>query len=478
MTDLRNEEHHWGIGEVLKLSWPASLSMLNVTVMRFVDGVMVSRLGPGPFSAQFVGGMSAFVPESFALGMLTVVNTFVSQNLGAGRRRRCGQYAWAGMMLAIFFALLVAPLALFSRPLFGLFGHAEVQLESMYFRYMILSMLLTTPIRVLEAFFYGIHRPGAVMKASLIAAVCNVVGNYVLIFGKLGLPAMGLEGAAIATIGSWGLQFVILLAIFLSPSMHRRYGTHFAVVRGRQCRDILRVGSPAGVQFVNNILPWTVFMMALVGKFGMAHRAAGTAVMRYVSLSFMPAVGIGIATTALVGQYIGAGRRDLARHRAHAALVTAMVYMGLCGLGFWLFRYPLVSLFVKVPASVDISPAEARAMAGEMLRIGGSVMLLAAVFQLFDAISIVYSGALRGAGDTFWPMVITATFSWTIIIGGGYLMTELLPQLTSIGPWIAASSYVIALGIVLAWRFESGVWRKIDLLGRRPKAGVAAQPGS
>lgn len=472
--ELYDDKPMRGLGEVLKLSWPAGLSMLNVTLMRFIDGFMVSRLGPGPFSAQFVGGMSAFVPESFIIGTLTVVNTYVSQNLGAGRYRRCGQYAWAGLLLAVAFAILVLPLALFSRSLFGLLGHEEVVLESMYFRYMILSVLVTSPTKVLEQFFYGIHRPGIVLVISLLCNGCNVVANYALIFGKWGCPALGLEGAAIATLSCWVLQFAVLLVVFLAPAMHRRYGTWFvATASRRQCKEILKIGYPAGVQFVNDILPWTIFMTVLVGKFGIAHRAAGVVVMRYVSISFMPVVGIGIATTALVGRYIGAGRRDLARRRAHAALAAGMVYMGLCGLVFWIFRYPMVSLYIKVMPSENLSPAQAQALASEILHIGSRFMLLAAVFQLFDAVGIVYNGALRGAGDTFWPMIVATVLSWTIIIVGGTLATVLLPGLSSVGPWAVASLYVVVLGIAFAWRFESRLWHKINLFRRSP-----GQPGA
>ncbi|MGC9453403.1 MAG: MATE family efflux transporter [Phycisphaerae bacterium] len=467
--DLYTERRLSGLAEVLKLRWPASLTMLNATVVKFVDGVMVSRVGPEPFAAQFVGGMWSFVPESFVLGALTVINTFVAQNLGAGRYRRCGQYAWAGVALALSAAVIMAPLGLFADRFFALLGHtpAVEALETMYFRYMILTLGITLSSRALEQFFFGIHRPGIVLAASLIGNAWNIAANYVLIFGKLGLPAMGLEGAAIGTITAWGIQLVVLAIVFVSSAMHLRYCTRWpGLLKARQIRNVLRIGWPAGIQLWNDVASWIVFTSILVGTyFGTAHLTATVAVVRYMSLSFMPAVGVGAATTALVGRYIGAGQLRTARKRTHVALAVAMAYMGLCALVFVLFRRPMVDFFVQVDPGTPA--AEAGLLRERIVGIGGNIMLCAAAFQLFDALGIVYIGALRGAGDTRWPMLMTVAFSWVVFVGGGLALANLLPQLTSLGPWLAGSAYIILLGMVMAWRFESGAWQRIDLLGPR-----------
>lgn len=464
-----------GFLEVLKLSWPASVTMLNTTLLKFVDGLMVSHVGPGPFSAQFLAGMAAFIPESLILGILTVINTYVSQNLGAGRYRRTAQYAWAGMAVAFGAALLILPLAFFGDSIFGLLKHEEQALETMYFRYMVISILVTLPTRVLEQFFFGIHRPRIVLYASLLTNGMNVGLNYVLIFGKLGFAPMGLEGAAIGSLISWIVQFVLLGAVYLAKPMDRKYGTRMVrAAKWRHCKDLLKTGWPAGLQMCNDMLSWSLCVAVLAGTFGQAHRAATTIAMRYLGLAFMPAVGIGIATTAIVGRYIGKGQLDLARKRTHSALLAAMGYMGLCGLLFWLFADPMVHFFNNVIPSADLSAEQARALGDDILAAGRNVMLCAALFQLFDAAAIVYVGALRGSGDTRWPMLITISTSWVVILGGGLAMVHFAPQLKSAGPWIAASVYMILIGILLGWRFESGAWKKINLLGKAHRARTTA----
>lgn len=466
---LRDPKPLWGIGEVLMLSLPAGMSMLARTLMRFVDGYMVSNLGPDPLTAQFVAGMTAFVFEAFILGTLTAVNTYVSQNFGAGRNERCGQYARAGLLLSVSMAACCLPLLLPARAIFVLLGQdaSLVGMQAMYFRYMILSIMIGQPAVTLSRFFYGVHRPGIVFISAILANGFNVFANWVLIFGKLGFPAMGLEGAAIGTLISTGLQLAVMVCFFLGPRMNARYATRRLQVSIAQCRHILAVGWPAGVQFSNNLISWSMMTTVLVSRFGKDHQAAQAIVIRYTSLSFMPAVGIGIAATTLVGRYIGAGRKDLARRRTHAAVLLAMAYMGVCGLAFLIFRRPLVNWFVTISPD-GVSGAEAAAQAAKLVTIGGKIMICVALFQLFDAAGIGYIGALRGAGDTRWPMALTMCLSWTMIVGGGILAVNFAPALESVGPWIAASVYIIILGLLLARRFESGAWEKISLAGHTP----------
>ena len=479
MTQLTDDKRMWGVGEVLAMALPVAAGMIGSTIMQFVDGLMVSRLaGHQSLSAQFVSAILSFLPASVVMGTLSVVNTFVSQNLGAGRSRRCGQYAWHGLYLALLLGAAAMPLAVLGPRIFagldamiaGWGGQkaapAELALQTMYFRYMIAGMPIMLASRALGQFFFGIHRPWVVMVVILLAVAVNAVANYVLITGAGLFAPLGLEGAAIGTIIAWTFGMVLLLAFFLRSANDREFKTRSAWrFRGRFCRDILRVGWPAGIHFGLDVMAWSIFNSVLVAYFGPIHKAASAAATRYMHVSFMPAVGIGIACTALVGRHIGAGRPDLARRRTWAAVGIAIVYMGLCGIVFWLFRYPLIEVFTQFQAGGSGLGHSAQDQA-EIIRIGAMVLICAAVFQCFDAVGIVLAGALRGAGDTFWPMIITFVMAWTVIVGGGAAMIRWVPQLQSIGPWIAASVYVIVLGMVMAWRFESGAWRKIDLLGR------------
>lgn len=474
--EIEHDKPLWGLGELLQLAWPAGLSMLNGTIMMFVDGMMVASIGPHALGAQFVAGIMTFVPTSLGMGILTVVNTFVSQNFGAGREKRCGQFVWAGLLLAIAFAILAQPLHLLAGPVFNMFGHdpAVRELEGIYFHYILAGIGMFLASRVLEQFFFGVGRSGIVLISSTIGNVFNVVANYALIFGKWGFPALGIRGAAIGTLAGSALMLAILLGVFCSLGIHERFASRrMRSMKLADCLKILKIGWPAGVQFCNDILSWGIVTGVLIGFFGTAHLAANTAAVRYISISFMPAVGISIATTALVGRYIGMGRIDLARKRAHVAALTAMTYMGLCGLAFWIWRYELIEFYISFKPDAGVSVDR---MTEQIVRIGGNLMLCAAAFQIFDAIAIVFNGALRGAGDTFWPMVMTMTLGWVFQVGLGVAMVKFLPQLESLGPWIAAGAFIVCLSIVLVWRFESGAWKKINLLGSQPAPAMIDTP--
>jgi MATE family multidrug resistance protein len=233
---------------------------------------------------------------------------------------------------------------------------------------------------------------------------------------------------------------------------------------------LVRTGVPNGIQFSNEMICWALFMSTLVGRFGTDHLAAGWSVLRFMHMSFMPAVGFSVATASLVGRSIGAGRPDDAVRQTHAALTVSLAYMTLWGIVMFVWRHDMVGIFAD---SGDV-PAE---QVARIVAIGGTLMICAAVFQTFDALGIIYTGALRGAGDTLVPGIATVTLSWGMIVGGGLALVAWFPQWESTGPWLAATAYIVIYGLFMAWRFESGRWRSIRLLGGAPEPSPGLEPG-
>jgi MATE family multidrug resistance protein len=472
------------IAEVWTQAWPTVVTMTSYTVMQFVDSLMVAQIGPLDVAAQGNGGIWSFTPIAFVFGLLTVVNTFAAQNLGAGRLERVAAYGWAGLWISLAtWVLVLLPFAAILPWAFAAVGHSPelVAAESAYGRIMLLGGVLLLVAKAMSHLFFGLHRPKVVTVAAIAGNVVNVFASYALVFGADGLPAfglpgvpgvpaLGLVGAALGTTLGVAVEAAIPLAVFLGPKLHRELGTRTAWRCGLSpIRDLLKVGSPAAAQFGNELVCWTIFMSVLVGRFGEDHMAAGWATMRYVHLSFMPAVGFSVATTALVGRFIGAGEPDRAARIARTALAMALVWMTACGAFFLLGRDELVRIFV----SGGDTPAET---VEAIVSIGGRLLVCAAVFQILDAVGIVYSGALRGAGDTLVPGVVTVLFSWFFIVFGGWVIVETLPGLESVGPWLAATAYLMALGVVMGWRFESGAWRRIRLVGSTEEEAARVAP--
>jgi MATE family multidrug resistance protein len=260
------------------------------------------------------------------------------------------------------------------------------------------------------------------------------------------------------------------MVVVLFP-MNARYHTRAAWrVSRTHLRRIFKIGWPGGAMWLNEVFCWGYLMTYLIPEAGRAaghdgdiHNTAGWIALRYMHVSFMPAMGLSIAVTAIVGRCMGMKRPDLAARRAWLGLAITLLYMGACAVVFVLFRRELIALWTP-----DDLPAET---ADQLIAIGASVMIAAAVFQLFDAVAIVLSGALRGAGDTVWPGVATIVLTWTCLVLGGHLMIRFLPGLGSIGPWIGTSSYITLLGLFLLVRFIRGAWARIELIDHRVDVG-------
>jgi MATE family multidrug resistance protein len=465
--------------EMLTVAGPTVATMTSYTVMQFTDKWLVSRLGPEFVGAQGNGGLVAWVPQSIAFGLFGVINTYVSQNMGAGKPQRGPAYAWNGLWIAVACWILLQPYALAMPWLFGLakMDQHQAALATSYGQILVMGCVLNLSTRALSNFFYGMHKAGVVMVAGVSANILNLFVAAALVFGNgpvpedlglfgrvisrvghgLAITPRGIAGSAYGTVIATCFELAIPLLVFLSPSFNRLYGTREAWRPSwPHLRDILKLGWPGGLMFGNEMVCWGFFMVYLVSHFGEAHASAGWIAHQYMSLSFMPAVGISVACTAIVGKYIGMGRHDIAERRAWLALGIAAAYMGLCGLIFVVFRADLVHLFVEH----DTAPDEV----AELVRLGSMMLIATACFQLFDAAAMVMSGALRGAGDTVFPGLATVVASWVIIVGGGYAMVTIFPRLESIGAWIAAATYIFSLCVMLVWRFNSGRWKAIKLL--------------
>ena len=260
------------LGEVWSIAWPTVLTMTSYTIMQFVDKLMMGQVSPLDVAAQGNGGIWAFTPIAVALGFLTVVNTYVSQNLGAGTPERAPQYAWAALWISVVFWLVVLlPLALVLPAVFERMHDPDqvveldrlVTLETGYGRILLCGGIVTLAGRAMHHFFFGLHRPKLITVSAIIGNGTNIVANYVLIFGERGVPALGLPGvpgapawglygAAVGTVIGTLVEVMIPAAVFLGPRMNARLRSRAAWRPAMgPIRDLLRLGWPGALQFGN-----------------------------------------------------------------------------------------------------------------------------------------------------------------------------------------------------------------------------------
>jgi len=359
--------------------------------------------------------------------------------------------------MGLFFSLVVLAAMWPAAPaIFRMLGHepAVADMEVIYLRIMLYAQIVAISVWSTSQFFMGIHRPVIMMYSAICGQVVNVIANYVLIFGKFGLPAMGIAGAAWGTFIGVVVGAAIRLIMYLSRDIDSKFASRTAIsVDFGKMYDLLKVGLPAGFGFMMNVAFWGVALFGLVGKFGKEALAATSAVLSCTNVSVMPIVGIGTALTAAVGKAIGRGRKDIAVKQTNLCLKVALIYMGFIGLCFFVFRKSIIAVW---------SGDEA------VIQIGAVIFICAAIFQVFDALAIIYNSSLRGAGDTLWLAAISAIAAMGVLGAGGLLIVRFLPQLGPIGPWIAATLSVISIGIANFFRFKSHRWMRIDLFKRRP----------
>lgn len=438
-----------GMGEVAHLAYPIVLTQMSQTVMHVVDSIFVGRLGAAELGALGFASIWLWTIFSVFSGTATGVQTFVSQTWGEGQERACGRFAWQGLY-AIVPAALVATLvfAALAEPLWRALGATpEVREHALaYSRIRPLGMAGLAIWMVLASFFRGVGDTRTPLVATLVANGANALLAYGLVLGGLGLPAWGVAGAAVATsIAEW-IGVGVLAAVLLARGTRARYGTEPAPPDGAAIRRFLRTGAPIGGQWFLDMAAFALFT-SLVARMGNASMAATQAMISLLSLSFMQAIGIGLAATTLVGRYKGAGDLAAAERSYRSALRLAV-----------LLAAGVAALFVLAPDALMRMYTED----AEVIALARPLLALGAAFQLFDALQIVAGGALRGAGDTRWPFLAQTGLAWVVRLPLAWLFAVTLGR-GVVGAWYAEFVFILCLAAALVLRFRGGAWKSVRI---------------
>lgn len=450
-----------GYREVLDVAVPLILSTAALTINLFVDRMFLAWYGPTEVAAATPGGITYFTICSLFLGISQYVNTIVAQYHGAGDRAACSRAVWQGVIFSVCAAPLILAMIPLGLAVIAWSGHepAVAALERDYFVILMFGGGLLPLNAALSSFFSGRGRTRVVMWGNVAGNSVNLVLAYLLIFGKLGFPEMGIRGAGLATAVSGIVPGAIWAVLFTSARNREQYETVKAFGWDRKVFVmLLRFGVPSGVQFSLDVGAFTLFVL-LIGRLGAINLAISNIVLSIEMLSFLPMVGMSIATATLVGKYVGRGRPSLAERSVYSALKL--------GLGYMVF---MAVLFVAIPERfLELFRAEGNAGAQfDVIVDRGTVILrLVAVYTLFDTLFIVFSGALRGAGDTRFAMWTQILCAWVLFVPPVYVILELLGRGLE-EAWCWAVVYVIVLGMVFWLRFRSGSWRRIDMI-REPR---------
>jgi MATE family multidrug resistance protein len=443
------------------LAWPIVLGRATQSVVGFADALMVAPLGEAPLAAVTTGALNTFVLVILPIGTVTILQSFSAQLRGRGELDAVRRFAWYGLLVALFAQILAAlliPLAPLALARLRYAPEVQVAMER-YLAIRFLSVGFAVGSEALGNWYGGLGNTRVGMIAGIVTMVANVALNWLLIQPRLGLPGFGVAGAAWASVGASALGFVVVFAIFV-----RGLGVEETARRpaGRLRRDelvrVLRFGLPNGVNWFLEFAAFILFIDVVVGSLGTTVLAAFNVVMQLNSMSFMPASGLASAGAILVGEAIGRGEKDEVWPIVRRTAIAACCYMGAVGVLYVLMPRRLIGVFGAPSVSTD-----------GLVAVGATMLLLSAVWQIFDGIGLTLGEALRAAGDTTWCMLARLILAWAlftplawtaIFVFHGGVVTVM----------IALIVYLAALAALMAWRFAMGRWRSIEIVGEPPVA--------
>ncbi|MDA0864096.1 MAG: MATE family efflux transporter [Bacteroidetes bacterium] len=437
-------------GYNLRLAGPVILGMLGHTLVAFVDNIMVGQLGTAELAAVSLGNSFMFVAMSLGIGFSTAITPLVAEAEGEGNFSR-GKIAFKhGLVLCTLLGLLLFTSVFFAKPLMHLMKQPDevVALAMPYLTYVAISLV---PLIIFQAFKQcsdGLSLTRYPMYATLVANVVNVLLNYCFIFGHFGAPALGVVGAAIGTLASRVIMIWVLWWFLAHHKKAKWYVRHlrFRILSTKVFKKILGLGFPSAMQMFFEVVFFTGAIW-LSGVLGKNPQAANQIALNLSSMTFMVAMGFSVVAMIRVGNQKGKGAFSELRRIAFSIFLLALICSVLFAVVFLTFNHWLPTMYL------DMSNLEQLSDNNQVLDMAKTLILIAALYQISDAIQVVALGALRGLQDVFYPTLYTFFAYWVV----GFPISIYLGMYTDLGItgiWIGLLAGLVMAALTLLWRFH------------------------
>ena len=452
MTSKQNIQT--SLGELWFLSYPLIVTMAAQVVMQFVDRMFLAWYSPEALGACVPGGMLAMMFGATFVGLSGYTNVFIAQFYAKRKRAAVTLSLWQGILLALLSTLIVIALTPAGRALINAFDHAEEVriLELKSFTLLNLFSGIAILNNALASFFNGRGKTKIPMYIALVGNAVNIVLDYILIFGKLGLPALGIVGAAWATIMGGACMTVIFCVLIFASSTRRRFKIFRLASFYRPIfTRLVRFGLPNGFGILMDVISFTLFTF-MVGNIDSISLQASNIVMSMQPVVFMVLIGMGSGIQILVSKYQGLKRPDVGVQVVKNACQMGYAYAGGIALLFF-FGSPLfIHLFI--PAGTEHGAVLA-AKTWPLIK-------LVSFFVLGDATYLIFGAALRGVGDTKFFMRVMIGCAWLLLIPGTWLIVyKLNASVTWVWSWLTFYAWITAVFMVV--RFIRGKWKTIQV---------------
>ena len=446
-----------GVRDVLVVALPMLMSMSFDTLMTFIDRLFLSKLGPAEMNAALGAGAVQLALTMFFTGAISYTTAMVAQRLGAKRQGECAKV----FMQALYVSLICVPILYMTIPVghwvFGLEHLPADQLgyQKTYFNILMFGGVITLVRNVAPCFFSGIGETKIVMQAAFVGMVVNIVCNFVLIFGMGPIPALGVAGAAYGTLIGNAVSTIILFVKFFARSCHSRFNTRGSFAFSWPLtRELLQKGIPSGVEMFLNMSAFQTLIL-MFHALGPESATASSVMFNWDMVAYVPLMGLEVASTSLVGRYVGAKDGAAASRSTYSGLKLGWGYSLLIGALFVFLPGILTDIFRP-----DVAEASAEALAIFDAARPMSIFMLrfATIYIFVEVLLVIYAGALRGAGDTLWVMFAGAIMNWCVAIAL-YVAAYVL-HFPAHYAWIAVVAVYGSAPVIFWWRWKSGKWRR------------------
>lgn len=436
--------------QMLALAWPSLVENLLQTMLGVVDLVFVGQLGADAIAGVGIGSQLMFLLMVVFMGLSVGNTALVARAVGAQDKADAQNVAKQSLVLAALFSVITALIGgVWSEPIVRVMG-AEPQVTTLAAAFLRVTSLFSLFIAIMFIGGGTLRGSGDTRTPMVITGVINLINillDYLLIFGNLGMPRLGAIGSAYATSFARGIGAVLILyVLFRRGSVLKLDWRSSWRLRRESVMRILRIGGPAAIENIVFQLGFLGFSIIVIGL-GTADLAAQQVAFNISGLSILPAFAFGVAALTMVGQSLGAKNPGRAQASAWAALKTGMVWMSAMGVAFIVWRKELVGFYTQDQ---------------EVIRLASVLMVFIALGQPMQAISIILSNALRGAGDTRTTLLITFLGIWPVRLGVGYLV-GIAMGLGLFGVWAGWAADFATRATLTFFRYRRGRWKNIQV---------------
>jgi len=457
-----------GVGSykvLLKVAGPLVLQMSSIMLMQLVDTVFLSWYSAEAVAAAITAGLASWLIICVFNGTAGFTSTLVAQYIGARRENKVHAIILNGIYFSIGASIVIAAMTLISGPFFKWAGHAPAlrAYETVFFNISCRGAFFNVAAAAIAGYFSGRGKTMTLLVMQIIAFGINALLDYLLIFGNMGFPRMGVAGAALATVlGQAGGFFVLVFAYLRSirpviKSVRREWKPDRKLME-----KLIKYGFPSGMRIFIDMLAWTIFPF-FIGRIGTIELAASNSAFRINSIAFFPVLGLSIAVSILVGQAQGAKLPDVSIALWRKGLLLGEVFTGALALSYILFPYQFYYLFHN-PHTMPSSDFAKMAAEGAMM------LRMVALYCLFDAVSIITLGLLQGAGDTRWTMVAALSL-YSIFFVVLFIIDHNHGSVSTL--WTAAAVFIIMQSFLWVARFFAGKWKRIEMVEQGTGMGEA-----